>query len=276
MKIAARTLFGLHVAALGLGLFGILFAIPHSGLWTHKADLAFFTWALQRGGSSSMVTGALAMIAWGIATIGLRRTLAFAAIACTVSAAAELTGTATGWPFGGYEYLTFLDWKLAGRVPYGVPLSWFYMGFASYVLALAIVPARAPRRELLCLLLGAWLLTTWDLVLDPAMVALPQIKFWVWHEHGAYYGMPLRNLVGWFGTGLAFMALARFAWRTLPEVGARDLGLPFALYAVNIVWSMALAIGAGIWPPAVAAVALSLVPAALALRKRPRGTLGIA
>ena len=275
MKLATNVFFWLHAGALALGLFGILFAIPHSGLWTHPADLAFFAWALQRGGSVGMVTGALAMLAWGISAIGWRRTLSFAAIACCVSAAAELTGTKTGWPFGGYEYLSFLDWKIAGRVPYGVPLSRFYMGFAAYVLALAIVPARAAGRDLLCILLAAWLLTTWDLVLDPAMVALPQIKFWAWHEHGAYYGMPLRNLVGWYATGATFIALSRLAWREHLDTSDVDLTIPFAVYAINIVWSMALAIGAGLWPPALAAVAFSLFPAAFALRKRRR-SLGIA
>jgi putative membrane protein len=270
VKAAAIVLFWLHAAALGLGLFGILFAIPHLALWTHPADLAFFGLALQRGGSAGMVTGALAMFAWGVWAIGWRRTLIFAAVSCTVSAAAELTGTATGWPFGGYEYLTFLDWKIAGRVPYGIPLSWFYMGFAAYMLALAIVPAAAKQREALCILLATWLLTAWDLVLDPAMVALPQIKFWTWHEHGAYYGMPLRNLVGWYANGACFMTLSRALWGADLDTRKLDLTIPFAVYAINIVWSMVLAVSAGIWPPALAAVALSLVPAALALRSRPR------
>jgi carotene biosynthesis associated membrane protein len=276
MRIATIFFFCLHIAALGLGLFGILFAIPHTELWTHPADLAFFSWALQRGGSVGMITGALAMIAWGGWAIGWRRTLIFAAIACTVSAAAELTGTKTGWPFGGYEYLTFLDWKIAGRVPYGVPLSWFYMGFAAYVLALKIVPENAKRRDALCILLATWLLTAWDLVLDPAMVALPQIKFWAWHEHGAYYGMPLRNLAGWFATGATYMTLSRLAWRSDLDTSKVDLTIPFGVYAANIVWSIVLAGSAGLWPPALAAIALSLIPAALALRGRPRRAASIA
>jgi putative membrane protein len=270
MKVAAYALFGLHVLALGLGLFGILVAIPHLAMWSgDPGALAFFTWALARGGSLGMVTGALAMIAWGAWAIGWRRTLLFAAISCTISAAAELTGTKTGWPFGGYEYLTFLGWKISGRVPYGVPLSWFYMGFAAYVLAAAIVSRRGRRGTWLVIVLAAWLLTGWDLVLDPAMVALPQIKFWEWHEHGAYYGMPLRNLFGWYGTGVAFIALSRWAWGDDVDVGALNLGIPFAVYATNIVWSMILATSAGLWPTALAAIALSLVPAALALRRRP-------
>lgn len=267
MKILATGLFWVHAVALALGLFGILVAIPHTELWTHPADIAFFAWALSRGGSMGMVTGALAMLAWGTWAIGRRRTLLFAAISCAVSAAAELTGTATGWPFGGYEYLTLLGWKIAGRVPYGVPLSWFYMGFAAYVLASAILPARKTGSPWPAILLGAWLLTAWDLVLDPAMVALPQIRFWEWHERGAYFGMPLRNLFGWYATGALFIALARWAWGDDLDTRDVNLALPFAIYAVNIVWSMILATSAGLWPTAAAAILLSLAPAVLALRR---------
>jgi putative membrane protein len=270
MKRLALVLLVVHVVALGLGLFGILFAIPHAGVWTDPAGVAFFAWALPRGGSMGMVTGALAMLVWGATAIGWRRTLLFAAISIVISAAAELTGTKTGWPFGGYEYLTLLGWKIAGRVPYGVPLSWFYMGFASYVLAMAIVPESAPRRGALGIVLGAWLLMAWDLVLDPAMAAMPQIKFWEWHEHGPYYGMPLRNLAGWYGTGLAFIGLSRLSWSKEPQWRSLDLTYPFALYAINIVWSMILAVSAGLWQPAAAAILLSLIPAAFALRVRPK------
>ena len=270
MKRLAVACFWLHVVALALGVFGIVFAIPRAETWTNPSDIAFFAWALPRAGSLGMVTGALAMLVWGASALGWRRTLIFAAISCAVSAAAELTGTKTGWPFGGYEYLTLLGWKIAGRVPYGVPLSWFYMGFAAYVLALGIVPAGRPGRGAICVFLGAWLLMAWDLVLDPAMAALPQIKFWEWHEHGAYFGMPLRNLVGWYATGVAFIGLSRLAWREDLEPHELDLTFPFAVYAVNIVWSMILAISAGLWTPAIAAIFLSLAPAALALRPQQR------
>jgi putative membrane protein len=267
MKAVAYGFLALHALALGLGLFGILIAIPHPELWTgdpHAA--AFFAWALARGGSFGMVTGALAMFAWGVWAIGWRRTLIFAAIACVVSAAAELTGTKTGWPFGGYEYLTFLGAKIAGRVPYTIPLSWFYMGFAAYVLAAALVPPRAAGRSWQTILLGAWLLTGWDLVLDPSMAALPQIRFWEWHEHGPYFGMPLRNMFGWFATGFVFIALARAAWRR--DLDARDLrlGVPFAVYVINIIWSMILAASAGLWAAALAPIAVCLIPAMFALR----------
>jgi uncharacterized membrane protein len=268
VNVLTRSLLLLHLAALGLGLFGILVAIPHAAAWTNPGDVSFFVWAMPRAGWLGMTSGAIAMFVWGIYAIGWRRTCSFAAIAIVISAAAELTGTKTGWPFGGYEYLTLLGWKIAGRVPFGVPLSWFYMGFAAYVLAGASIAPNNRRRGVIAVLFAAWLLTAWDLVLDPAMAAMPQIKFWQWHEHGPYYGMPLRNLLGWFGTGLTFISIGAWSWRGEPRWREVDVTVPFVVYAANIVWSMVLALSARIVPPVLVCILLSLLPAVLALRPR--------
>jgi carotene biosynthesis associated membrane protein len=268
MRRTAWTFTGLHAAALLMGLFGMLVAIPHPELWVHDPHAAaFYAFAIERTGGTAMFLGALAMLAYGFSTLGARRTLLFFAAATIVSAAAELAGTRTGWPFGGYAYTDFLGPKLLGRVPVAVPLSWWYMGFSSFLLADAIAVRRGLRRRTLCsIVIGAWLLTAWDLVLDPSMAA-PQMQylhFWIWHEHGPYFGMPLRNLAGWFVTGLAFIALGRAAWneREAPRAPA---ALPFAIYALNVGWSMVLSSAAGMWPTALAAIVFALVPASLAL-----------
>ncbi len=258
----------LHASALLLGLFGLLVALPHPEIWAgHPVDVAFFAFALNKTGGSGMVLGAIALLAFGFARLGARRTLIFCCASCVISATAELTGTKTGWPFGGYEYTDFLGYKLLGRVPFAIPLSWFYMGFASLLLADAIAAARGWRhRTSWSILLGTYLLTVWDLVLDPSMAApqLQYIHFWVWHEHGPYFGMPLRNLAGWLGTGLLFIAAGRLLWRERVSPAVPAL-LPFVVYAVNIVWSMILSVSAGMWPTAIAAVVFSLAPAALAV-----------
>jgi putative membrane protein len=269
---AAWIFAGLHALALGLGLFGILVAIPHPELWSHDpGGAAFFALAIDKTGGTAMFLGAFAMLAYGWSALGPRRTLSFFFAATVLSAAAELAGTATGWPFGGYEYTNFLGPKLLGRVPIAVPLSWFYMGFASFVLADAFAARRATRRRTLtAVVLGTWLLAAWDLVLDPSMAApqLQYVHFWIWHETGPYFGMPLRNLAGWLGTGLLFITVGRALWneRIAPVA---PVALPFAVYALNVGWSMVLAVSAGMWPTALAGIAVALVPAVLCLRAAP-------
>ncbi len=270
MKRTAWAFTVMHVLALVLGLFGILIAIPHPELWAGKADAAaFFAFAIDKTGGAAMFLGALAMLAYGVHALGVRRTLLFFLAATVLSATAELTGTKTGWPFGGYEYTSFLGPKLLGRVPVAVPLSWFYMGFASFVLADVIAVRRGWRnRTLWSIVLGTWLLTAWDLVLDPSMAApqMQYIHFWIWHESGPYFGMPLRNLAGWFGTGLLFVTVGRLLWRERVAPVAPEM-LPFVVYAVNVAWSMVLSVSAGMWPTALAAIVLALLPAAFALSR---------
>lgn len=267
---------GLHGLAMALGLFGILIAIPHPEIWAGNAgDMAFFAFAINKTGGTGMILGAIAMLTFGFARLGWRRTLVFFIAACALSATAELTGTKTGWPFGGYEYTDFLGYKLLGRVPFAIPLSWFYMGFASLLIADAIAVARGWRNRMLwSIVLGAYLLTAWDLVLDPSMAApqMQYIHFWIWHESGPYFGMPLRNLIGWFGTGLVFIAVGRLAWRER-ETPAVSPTIPLVVYTLNVVWSMVISVSVGMWPTAIAAVIFSLIPAAFAVlptRERPR------
>ncbi len=280
MRAISFIFVALHVAALILGLFGMLVAIPHPELWVgNKEGEAFFALALSRDGATGLVLATIAMLAYGFYALGWRKTVIFFVCSFALSATAELVGTKTGFPFGGYEYTDFLGAKILGRVPYSVPLSWFYMGFASYILAAAFVGNRNPRANpLWAVLLGTWLLTTWDLVLDPAMAspAMRYIHFWIWHTQGPYFGMPLGNLVGWFGTGFVFIGVARLWWRTDLDPKGLPLDIPFIVYVVNILWAMVLSTSAGLWPSAVAAIVTSILPAVLARRSRSRGSVSSA
>jgi carotene biosynthesis associated membrane protein len=267
MRTAAWTLTVLHVLALLGGLFGILVAIPHPELWTASAaGRAFYAFAIDKTGGLAMILGALAMLAYGFSALGARRTLIFFVAATVISASAELTGTKTGWPFGGYEYTSFLGWKIMGRVPFPIPLSWFYLGLAAYVLGDALAVRFFVRaRTVASIVLGTWLLVAWDLVLDPSMAApqLQYVHFWIWHERGPYFGLPLRNLAGWFATGALFIAVARALWRDAPA--RADLRIPYTLYLANVLWSMVLSVAAGMWPTAIVAMVLALMPSSLAL-----------
>ncbi len=267
MKLA-RFLFVLHVSALAFGLGGLLIALPHPELWASSPTAgSVYTFGMNHGGAVQIIFGAAAMLAFGVYALGVRKTLIFFVVGTIVPLCAELLGTGTGWPFGGYSYTDGLGFKILGRVPYSVPLSWFYMGFASYLVAITISRSWRPKHQTWgAIVLGAWLLMAWDLALDPAMAdASMPIRFWNWHETGPYFGMPLRNLAGWFGTALLFIGVSRAVWRAKPDPKRISAWLPFAVYTVNVLWAVALSLSASLWLAAAAALMLGLVPTSLAL-----------
>ena len=120
-----------------------------------------------------------------------------------VSFLAEHVGTGYGIPFSGYRYTGLLGPKLAGRVPFLIPLSWFLMAAPAFVLARSTFSGH--RRTLPRVLLASVLLVVWDLALDPAMSFLT--PYWLWEQSGPFYGMPWVNLLGWLITALVIMAV---------------------------------------------------------------------
>jgi uncharacterized membrane protein len=261
----ARILLVAHAAALVFGLAGMLIAMPHPELWASSPlGQQAYVFGMQYAGPLHMVLGAAAMLAFGTVTLGWRRTGLFFVLSFTLSLGSELIGTGTGYPFGNYEYTSGLGYKILDRVPFSIPLSWFYMGLASFMLGGAL----SRWHPVWSVALGAYFLTVWDLVLDPAMAhpSLP-MAFWVWHESGPYFGMPIQNFVGWTFTGAVFMGLSRWLWgRGMPSVEWR---FPLVVYILNMLFAMVLSAAAGIWEPTVVAVVGALAGAALALRGLP-------
>ena len=105
---------------------------------------------------------------------------------------AEAVGTATGVPFGQYEYADSLGAKLIG-VPVVVPLAW-----AMFAYPCLLVGQRLARSSAGATAVGAWALVAWDLFLDPQMV---EAGHWRWTDvevgmpHAA--DVPVSNTLGW-------------------------------------------------------------------------------
>lgn len=271
-----KILFFCHLAALVFGLAGLLVMLPHPELWSWNPYLAAtFDFGIRYAGSLHIIFGAATMLLFGLLLVGPGKTLIFFFASTIISFSMELLGTSTGFPFGPYSYTSFLGMKILDHVPYSIPLSWFYMGFTSYILASVIISrlmrGQASRKETLwALVLGAFFLTAWDLALDPAMASnyLP-LHFWVWHLTGPYFGMPISNLVGWSLTGLAFMGVSRLLWRTNLDVKRIAVWLPFGMYAANIGFAVALDLSTRLWLPSLIAVILGVVPASLVFFLQP-------
>lgn len=244
-----------HLLSMAFGLAGLLLVVPNADFLAHLPAFGqtAFRWSMAGGGVFYMLLGTTAVALYAKRTLGNWHWLAFMVPAVGLSLTSELLGTSTGFPFGHYRYLSGLGYKIAGLVPFTIPLSWFYLGFCAYLLVRAGLNRwRLPTWgvELGAILVGAILLMSWDFVLDPAM-SQTTIPFWVWEQPGAFFGMPYENFLGWFGTGVVFMTVATFLWRRKPLFMpmARDLNLPLTIYLGNFLFATVMSVGAGFYVP---------------------------
>ncbi len=192
---------------LGLAALGLFTAAALAGYATfgrhpellarYPSSVGFFPVAFEFFARGHVLVAFAALAVSLSQRVGWRWLPAFA-VAASLSLGAELLGTSTGFPFSGYRYEEFLGYRVAGLVPLLIPVSWFMMAFPSHAIARRAVRGRAARWAI-----GAILLATWDLTLDPAMSSLT--RYWIWDDPGPYYGMPLVNLAGWLATGAVIM-----------------------------------------------------------------------
>jgi uncharacterized membrane protein len=221
-------------------------------------------WSMAGGGVVYMILGAATVFLYALRTLGLGRSLGFMLPAVFISLTSELLGTSTGFPFGHYSYLSGLGYKIAGLVPFTIPLSWFYLGCSAYLLGragLEVDKKPSLLRHIGAIGLGSLLLTSWDFVLDPAMsqTALP---FWYWQQPGAFFGMPYQNFAGWLGTGTVFMTVAALLWRNHPIKFERSqLNVPLAVYLSNFGFATVMSLAAGFPIPVLLGTFLGVVPA---------------
>lgn len=132
---------------------------------------------------------------------------------------AEALGVATGWPFGQYLYGDSLGWQLVG-VPVVIPLAWTMMAYPAL-----LVGRRIAGEQWWGPLVAGWALASWDLFLDPQMVAAGH---WRWAPSSpALLGVPLSNFAAWTLVATAMMALLWRAGRWEPTTADR---LPLGLY----------------------------------------------
>ena len=212
------------------------------GIFTSRPDLLvqvdpqarFFTWAFYGFAVGNMLFGGLAVVAESILRERKRAIVALAAI-YLVSLTSELLGTTYGVPFGSYSYTTLLGPKWFDRVPLLIPLSWFTMSWATWIIACR------RTRGFQAVLLGACLLVAWDLLLDPAMSRVT--SYWIWGEKGSYYGMPWTNLLGWAITGFVLLAMLR---KLAPEPEG-DLQFSILVYFVNFLLPLGFCVLNGYW-----------------------------
>ena len=152
--------------------------------------------------------------------VGWRRTLMFTLAGYLIAFISEWLSINTGFPYGWYYYIDTTSAQelwIAG-VPFFDSLSYVFLAYCSYATALFIISplkawrwnvitleTRRIRRSLAALILGAFLQTFLDIVIDP--VALQGRRWFLgqiygYREQGIHFGVPLSNYGGWLLTSL--------------------------------------------------------------------------
>jgi uncharacterized membrane protein len=164
---------------------------------------------------------------------GVRRTAAFFAVSAVVSYGMEELGVRSGLIYGAYHYSDLLGAKL-GHVPVIIPLAWFMMIYPSWMVAKELVrgiDTHSISGVTATALVAAWVMTAWDLAMDPGMAAG---GIWVWEKGGEYFGVPLRNYAGWLLTTFLVYWIVGWLWRGRGEREAVTKvfeALPVIVYA---------------------------------------------
>jgi uncharacterized membrane protein len=194
-----------------------------------------------------------------IINFGLRTTLLFTLLTYVVALVCEWSSVHNGFPFGLYHYVD----ETRGReiwvmgVPFMDSLSFTFLGFASYTVALIlsaplyrngwnlrVLDTWSIRQAPRVWLMAALFMVMVDMVVDPLSVLgerwfLGRI-FW-YDPPGPHFGVPISNYLGWYF--VAAISIAIFQWLdarlnrgkgkplgALPSFPSRTLLGPF-LYA---------------------------------------------
>ncbi|MEH2180614.1 gamma-carotene 1'-hydroxylase CruF [Nostoc sp.] len=264
--IAERVCLIGHIASKAFGLVGMLLVVPHAEIIFNLSQVGETAVQLSMadGGVVDIILGTVAVSIYAHRTLGLGTWLAFMLPAMFISLGSELLGTSTGFPFGDYSYLSGLGYKIGGLVPFTIPLSWFYVGLSSYLIArtgLKVAQKPSWGRHIAAIAVGALLFTCWDFALEPAM-SQTSLPFWYWEQPGAFFGTPYQNYVGWFGTSALFMSVAGLLWRnTSIKLERSQLNLPLVVYLTNFAFAAGLSLAAGFSIPVLLGLLLGVIPA---------------
>jgi putative membrane protein len=147
----------------------------------------------------------------------LRGILVFAAICAVVGNITENLGVVTGFPFGRYYFVELMGPKLL-HVPVLLGLAYIGMAYVSWTLARLIVGNRsapvAAAQVLTLPLAASFIMVAWDLAQDPVWATV--LHGWVWLDGGPWFGVPVSNYLGWYGTVFTIYLLFALYLRRRP------------------------------------------------------------
>jgi putative membrane protein len=222
--------------------------------------------------------------------LGLMRAILFAILGYALAWLSEYSSIHTGIPYGLYNYIETTRgrelWVMG--VPFMDSMSFVFLAYAAYSMALVVVAPIVSSRRMIYLLetkkaraswaatiLGALFFVYLDIIIDP--VALQGSRWFlgqIYHypHGGAYFGVPLSNFVGWFIVGFLLIRTLQATDRFLDVKGVKDrfaghcrwrhLGGP-ALYAGVILFNLWVTFSIGEHTMGWAGVFIVLFPSVL-------------
>jgi cardiolipin synthase len=109
-------------------------------------------------------------------------------------------------------------------------LAYLGIGYCSWILALLVLKLHdrplAGSGVIAAPLLASFIMLAWDLSLEPQWATVD--RAWIWHDGGAFFGVPISNFMGWYLTANLFFQLfaleekARRARRSSAALAAAD------------------------------------------------------
>jgi uncharacterized membrane protein len=231
-----------------------------------------------------------AFLAVCVPHIGWKRTLTFTLAGYLIAFGSEWLSINTGFPYGWYYYIeTTCSRELwVAGVPFFDSLSYVFLAYCSYATALfilsplkawrwnlAALETRSIRRSFSALLLGAFLQTCLDIVIDP--VALQGRRWFLgqiygYREPGTHFGVPLTNYAGWLLTSLLLIAAFQLIdARRLDDTAAGVVTVPFhsllgpLLYLSVLIFNIAMSLVIGERLMALCAALMYVLPVLMAV-----------
>jgi putative membrane protein len=224
-----------------------------------------------------------AFVAAGVADLGARRTLLFAAWVGPLAWLCEFSSTRIGVPFGLYHYTgaTRSQELFVADVPFMDSLSFTFLAYAAYGLArVALAGRRAPAPTVA--LVSGVLMMLLDVVIDPLAVRGDRWflgRIFYYPEGGVYFGVPLSNFAGWIVVGTlgvgGYLALVRrLGWG---DVAGRQPWPGVALYYAVFAFNLAVTAWIGEWVLAMVGTTVHLATALVlwSASQRPAEGLGL-
>lgn len=150
--------------------------------------------------------------------LGLRRTLCWLVSGFAIAVASEASSIRNGFPYGMYHYIYENlqgEWLLFG-VPVWDSLSYPFMIYAGYAMAVQFQHTHLRTYALTHSILGAFLTMVLDIIIDPLTVLGDRwfLGHIYYYPHGGpYFGIPLTNFAGWFLVPCAVIFFNQLLWR---------------------------------------------------------------